>query len=279
MQALLAQALEKKKREDSARLSAVTFQGLTVPYRALGERGALSSEDEFSREQRESPRDDVNRQDDKVSFLRKTRSTDVRLSERLLYPESPYELLSGSLIPGVLLTGINSDLPGELLGQVSENVFDTVSGLHLLIPQGTRILGRYDSRIVYGQERVLVVWTRLIFPNGSSISLLGMPGVDLSGYAGLSDKVDNHYARLLSGVVFSSLLGAAAQISEGRTYNTTNPSYGELSLQGIARNTNQVGQEITRRNLNIQPTLIIRPGFRFNVFVHKDITLAPYEEK
>ena len=186
--------------------------------------------------------------------------------------------MAGTLIPGLLLTGLNSDLPGQILGQVAQNVFDTSSGNHLLVPQGTKVIGQYDSRIVYGQERVLIVWTRLIFPNGKSISLEGMPGVDLSGYAGLSDQVNNHWGRLLTGVIFSSLLSASAQMAEGRNYSTIDPSYGELATQGVARNANQVGQEITRRNLNIQPTLEIRPGFRFNVFVHKDMILEPYKK-
>jgi type IV secretion system protein VirB10 len=186
--------------------------------------------------------------------------------------------MGGTLIPGVLLTGINSDLPGQILGQVSQSVYDTVSGAYLLVPQGARLIGKYDSRIVYGQERVLIVWTRLIMPNGRSISLEGMSGTDLSGYAGLTDKVNNHWDKILTGVIFSSLLGAGAQLADGRNFNTFDPSYDELALQGFARTANQVGQQITQKNLNIQPTLEIRPGFRFNVFVHKDMVLEPYRD-
>lgn len=155
-------------------------------------------------------------------------------------------------------------------------MFDTVTGNHLLLPQGTKVIGEYDSRIVYGQERVLIVWTRLILPNGKSISLEGMPGVDLSGSAGLTDQVNNHWGRLITGVVLSSLLGAGAQIAQGRTYNSLDPSYGELATQGFAQNMNQVGQQITRKDLNIQPTIEIRQGFRFNIFVNKDVTLEPF---
>ena len=185
--------------------------------------------------------------------------------------------MAGTLIPGLLLSGLNSDLPGQIVGQVSQNVFDTKSGAYLLIPQGSKVLGQYDSRVVYGQERVLVEWTRIIFPNGRSISLEGMPGVDLSGYAGLSDQVNNHWGRLITGVVFSSLLSAGSQVAQGRNYSSFDPSYDELATQGAARNLNQVGQMITRRNLNVQPTLEIRPGFRFNVFVHKDMIHEPYK--
>jgi type IV secretory pathway VirB10-like protein len=116
---------------------------------------------------------------------------------------SEYHLSAGTVIVGVLLTGINSDLPGQILGQVSQNVYDSATGKHLLIPQGEKVVGEYDSRVVYRQERVLIVWTRIIFPDASSISLEAMPGVDMSGYAGLCDKVNNHYLKLLTGVVFS----------------------------------------------------------------------------
>ena len=225
IEALAAAERERQKRLASARLAGVAFTGLTI---GTGSRGRLESEiqntDRLNAEQ-QNPRDEANRQDDKLSFLSDSRDRDIELDQRIKPPTSPYTLLAGTVIPGVMLSGINSDLPGQLLGQVSQNVFDSVSGKYLLVPQGTRVLGSYDSRIVYGQERVLVVWTRLVFPNGDSISLEGMPGVDLSGYAGLSDQVDNHYLRLLSGVVFSSLLGAAAQVAEGPTYNTQDPSY------------------------------------------------------
>lgn len=280
LRALIAKELEREKRAASARASAVTFQGISIPKEgrlehAGFEDGPSSSNDQIAQDSR----DDVNRQDNKLAFLTKAREGDTTLRARLKKPNSPYQLLAGTVIPGLLLTGINSDLPGQLLGQVSQDVYDSVTGKYLLVPQGTKVIGSYDSRIVYGQERVLAVWTRLVFPNGSSLSLEGMPGVDLSGYAGLSDQVDNHYVKLLSGVVLSSLLGAGAQVAEGRSYDTLNPSYAQLAVQGVARNANEVGQEITRRNLNIQPTLVIRPGFRFNVFVQKDMTLVPYSRK
>ena len=176
-----------------------------------------------------------------------------------------------------MITGINSDPPGQILGQVSQRVFDTATGGTVLIPQGTKVLGTFDSRVVYGQERVLVVWTRLMFPNGRSTSLEGMPGVDMSGYAGLSDEVNNHYLKLLTGVVLGSVLGAGAQTAEGGT-STVDPSFGQLAAQGLAKNINEAGRQITRKNLAIQPTLEITPGFRFNIFVTKDIVLEPYED-
>ena len=222
-----------------------------------------------------NPRDDEGRQDEKSTFLNTTRDKSTYLSRSLSSPISPYALQAGTIIPGVLLTGINSDLPGQISGQVSQNVYDSATGRYLLLPQGTKVIGEYDSRVVYGQERVLVVWTRLILPNADSISLEGMPGIDLSGYAGLSDQVNNHYLKLLSGIVFGSVLGATAQMAHG-TNRYGNPDFEELALSGMAQNTNQAGQQITRKNLNIQPTLEIRPGFRFSVFVTKDIVLKPY---
>jgi type IV secretion system protein VirB10 len=158
---------------------------------------------------------------------------------------------------------------------VSQGVYDTVTGRYLLLPQGTKAIGTYDSRVSYGQSRVLVVWTRLLRPDGSSISLEGMPGVDLSGYAGLTGSVNNHYVRLLSGVVLGSIIGAGAQIASGA--NNQNPSYGQLAVQGAGQNINQAGQQITRKNLDIQPTIEVAPGSRLNIVATKDIILPPYE--
>jgi len=223
-----------------------------------------------------NPRDTDSRQDEKRDFLEKGRDDPTTLAQIIKEPLSPFQLMAGTVVSGLLLTGINSDLPGQLLGQVSQNVYDTVTGNYLLIPQGTKVLGTYDSKIVYGQERVLVVWTRLIFPNGNSINLEGMPGVDLSGYAGLSDSVNNHYLKLITGVVLGSILGAGAQVAQGSS--TINPTFANLAAQGFAKNINEAGQEITRKNLSIQPTLEVAPGFRFNVYVTKDIVLEPYGE-
>ncbi|HMO18727.1 MAG TPA: TrbI/VirB10 family protein [Oligoflexia bacterium] len=269
---------ERLKRADEARRSGISFQSVSISNDALkGVYGSSRENEESNSSATLNPRDSDNRQDEKKDFLETTKSGSTLLKQNLKKPLSPFQIMGGTVISGTLITGINSDLPGEIVGQVSQNVFDTVSGAHLLIPQGTKILGQYDSRIVYGQERVLVVWTRLIFPNGKSIMLEGMPGVDLSGYAGLSDQVNNHYLRLLTGVVFSSMLSAGAQMANGRSFNSINPSFDELAMQGVARNLNNVGQQITNKNLNIQPTLEIRPGFRFNVFVNKDMVLEPYE--
>ena len=223
-----------------------------------------------------STRDQDNRQDDKRDFARSHRVGDSSLDPVVLTPANTIFLGAGTVIPAVLLTGINSDLPGMITAQVAEPVFDTVTGKRVLIPQGATLIGEYDSRITFGQERVLFVWTRVRFPNGSSLNLEGMPGTDLSGYAGVSDQVDNHGWRLAKGVVLGSLLGAAAQQSYGGGLSTSNPSLGQLAAAGAAQNINNAGQQLVQKNLQVQPTLMIRPGQRVAVFVTKDIPLPPY---
>jgi len=189
---------------------------------------------------------------------------------------SPYSFLAGAILPCVLIQGINSDLPGQIGCMISQNVYDSVTGKYLLIPQGTKAIGTYDSRVAYGQNRVLVVWTRLERPDGSTLSLEGMPGTDLSGFAGLTGHVNNHYVRLLTGVVLGSLIGASAQIAVGA--NSQNPSFAALAVQGAGQNINEAGQQITRKNLNIQPTIEVRPGSRLNIFATKDLVLPPWKE-
>lgn len=223
-----------------------------------------------------SARDEANRQDDKRDFADQSRNTDFQLQASVQRPRSPYTLFAGTVLPCVLTQGINSDLPGQIGCMISQNIYDTVTGQHLLLPQGTKVIGLYDSRIAYGQERVLVVWTRLLRPDGSTLSLEGMPGVDLSGYAGLTGHVNNHYWRLLGGVVLGSVLGAGAQMAVGA--NSQNPSFAQLAIQGTGQNINEAGQQITRKNLNLQPTIEVPPGGRLDIFATKDLILPPWNE-
>jgi type IV secretion system protein TrbI len=221
--------------------------------------------------------DDQNQQNEKRGFTKEDRKDFPYLKTTLLTPLSPYEVKAGAILPGVLITGINSDLPGQITAQARENVYDTVSGRYLLIPIGSRYIGEYDSKISYGQERVLVVWTRIIMPNGNSISLENMPGIDLSGYAGVSGRVNNHYGKLVTGVVLGSILGATAQVAVGGQGSpNTPPSFGQLATAGAASNMNQAGQRITEKNLNLQPTIEVSPGAKINIFVTKDMILKPY---
>jgi type IV secretion system protein VirB10 len=221
-------------------------------------------------------REDANRQDEKSDFVDRTRDSNFELHTSVQKPKSPYTLFAGTILPCVMTQGIDSDLPGQIGCMISQNVYDTVTGRYLLLPQGTKVIGTYDSRVAYGQERVLVVWTRLLRPDGSTLSLEGMPGVDLSGYAGLAGHVNNHYGRLLAGVVLGSLLGASAQIAVGA--NSSNPGFAELAMQGAGQNINEAGQQITRKNLNIQPTIEVPPGARLNIFVTQDLILPPWTE-
>jgi type IV secretory pathway VirB10-like protein len=220
---------------------------------------------------------DQNMQEEKRTFAGDKREHSPYLLAALQHPISRYEIKAGTIIPSLLLTGVNSDLPGQITAQVRENVYDTVTGQFLLIPQGTRLVGEYDSKVAYGQERALIIWSRMILPNGHSICLEGMPGVDLSGYAGLKDKVNNHYAKLLTGVVLGSIIGAGAQVATGGQGTAFNaPSFGQQAVSGAAQHINQVGQQITQKNLNLQPTIEIRPGMKLNIFVTKDMILKPY---
>ena len=213
---------------------------------------------------------DQNQQARKEAFISEEDS-DIYNSHGLVSPRSPYQVMAGNLIPAALVTGLNSDLPGQVIGQVTENVFDTVTGNHLLIPQGSRLMGRYDSVIAFGQSRALVVWTRLILPNGDSIQLDNLPGTDAQGFAGLKDRVDNHTWQFLKGAVLSSLLSIGSELASDDSDRLTR------ALQNAGQDTaNIAGQRIIERNLNVQPTLKVRPGWRFNVILSRDLILKPY---
>ncbi|WP_227287674.1 TrbI/VirB10 family protein [Boseongicola sp. H5] len=188
-------------------------------------------------------------------------------------PASPYILQAGAVIPAALVTGIRSDLPGQIVAQVTQNVYDSPSGRYLLIPQGTRLIGAYDNDVGSGQRRVLLVWTRLILPGGRSIVLERLPGADGGGYAGLEDGVDHHWWDLARAAVLSTLLniGAELAIDEG-------DRIAGAIRDGAQDTIGDAGQEIVRRQLAIPPTLTIRPGFPVRVIVTRDIILEPVRE-
>ena len=216
---------------------------------------------------------DPNRQVDKQAFLDRG-ADDIYNSHGLVSPRSPYQVMAGSIIPASLVTGLNSDLPGQVIGQVTENVFDTVTGQHLLIPQGSRLIGRYDNVVAFGQSRALVVWTRLVLPNGDSIQLDNLPGSDSEGFAGLKDKVDRHTWQFIKGAALSSLLSVGSELASDDGDRLTR------ALQNAGQDTaNIAGQRIIDRNLNVQPTIRVRQGWRFNVIVSRDLILKPYGAK
>ena len=217
-----------------------------------------------------------NMQDQKRAFVDRASDAATRSTHALLSPVSPYQVMAGTIIPAALVTGINSDLPGQVIATVTEAVYDSATGRHLLIPQGSRLLGQYDSQVAFGQRRVLLVWTRLVLPDASSIALDRLQGVDPAGYTGLEDDVDWHWKQLLAGATLSTLIGVGAELAAPDRSN--GQSQVVVATRGSLQDTiNQVGQELTRRNLNVQPTLTIRPGFPVRVIVNKDLVLRPYQ--
>ncbi len=196
--------------------------------------------------------------------------------DRITRPASPYIVQAGTVIPGALITGIRSDLPGQISAQVTENVFDTPTGRFLLVPQGARLIGTYDSQITFGQSRVLLVWTRLIMPNGRSIVLERQLGADAAGYAGLEDQVDNHWGELFKAAALSTFLAVGTELGAGSDANSNDSAIVQALRHGASDSLNQTGQQVVRRSLNIQPTLTVRPGFPVRVVVNRDLILAPY---
>ena len=209
------------------------------------------------------------------ALLSKTSDAQMSESALVLKPGSPYQVMAGSVIAAALVTGIKSDLPGDVIATVTEPVYDTATGAHVLIPQGARLLGRYDSQISHGQSRVDVVWHRLIFPDTSSLKLDNPIASDPQGYAGLEDGVDWHWDRVVAGAALTSLLGIGAELAapSSRSEGDRIVIAGRDSLQDSV---NQVGQEITRRNVDIRPTLTQRPGLPLRIIVNRDIPLRPY---
>ena len=219
---------------------------------------------------------DPNMQQHKSDFLtRDGVNTATYLNQPVVMPKSPFEVKAGTIIPATLLTAINSDLPGQIIGQVRENVYDTVSGNYLLIPQGSKLLATYDSAVSYGQERVLFCWNRLVRPDGVSISLECMPGADLAGTAGVSDDVNHHWWRIITGVALGTLLSATAEHAAGNVTGYQ-PTVGQAWASNAGGAINSAGQQITQKNLAIQPTITVRAGYSVNVIVSKDIIFPLY---
>jgi type IV secretory pathway VirB10-like protein len=218
------------------------------------------------------PNGDPNAQQRKADFVSaQDKSGDIN-AYRLTAAPSPYLLSAGSVIAASLITGLRSDLPGLVTAQVTENVFDSPTGRILLIPQGARLVGSYDSVVAFGQSRALVVWQRIIMPDGSSLKIDNVPATDPSGYAGLSDKVDFHTFSLLKGVALSTLLGVGSELAMS--------GQGDL-VQAIRQSTqdslSRAGDQITSRNLQVQPTIAIRPGSVVRLVVHRDLVVAPWK--
>ena len=211
-------------------------------------------------------------QDRQLAFLNQTPDKRTVSPDRVAAPVSKNVLQAGAVIAAALITGIRSDLPGQITAQVTENIYDSPTGKILLVPQGTRIIGQYDSGVGFGQRRILLVWNRLIFPNGRSIVLERQPGADAEGYAGLEDGVDYHWGELFKAAALSTLLSVGAEAgSTGQESDIV-----RALRQGASNSVSQTGQQIVQRQLNIAPTLTIRPGFPVRVIVTRDLVLEPY---
>ncbi|ODT25569.1 MAG: hypothetical protein ABS54_08650 [Hyphomicrobium sp. SCN 65-11] len=208
----------------------------------------------------------------KLTFLRSGPEREIYNPHGLQTPASPYQLMAGTVIAASLVSGLNSDLPGFVIAQVTENVFDTVSGRFLLLPQGSRLIGKYDNVVAFGQERALVVWQRIILPDGSSVVIDNLPATDTGGYAGLADQVDLHTWQMLKGVALATVLGVGSELIFGASDDDLIRAL-QLSTQST---TNRAGQRLIERHLNVQPTITVRPGWPLRVIVHKDIILRPY---
>lgn len=224
-----------------------------------------------------------NMQQQKVDFIKSTAKDKESIYDEheMETPISPDEVQAGTLIPAALLTAVNTSLPGEIVARVTNNVYNSVTGQYLLIPQGSKLIGQYDSQVSYGQSRVLIVFTRIIRPDGTSILLNSAMGSDLFGQSGVKGSVDNHWGRVIGSAVLSTVLsvgaGAAASNSFGNS-NNMYPSSQENAALGAASGISQTGQQLVSRGMNVQPTLIIPTGYQFNVIVNKDMILSAYRD-
>jgi type IV secretion system protein TrbI len=263
---------QRANQETEAARTSKVFAATTVsaaPSHAASQEAATnaasSSDETFAQ----------NGQDRKLLFVNAPVDRRTTAPDRLSRPASPFVVQAGTIIPAALITGIRSDLPGHITAQVTEAVYDSPTGRAKLIPQGARLIGMYDSQVAFGQSRVLLVWTRLIMPNGRSIVLERQKGTDAAGYSGLEDEVDNHWKELIGAAGLSTLLGVGSELGSGADTGSNTAILQALRI-GAANSLNQTGQQVVRRNLNIQPTLTIRPGLPVRVIVNRDLILEPY---
>nr|BCU00376.1 TrbI/VirB10 family protein [uncultured bacterium] len=200
------------------------------------------------------------------------------LDAKMEAPTSPFEIRAGAVIPGIMLSGINSDLPGQIMAQVSQDVYDTATGKYLLIPQGTRMVGSYSSDVAFGQEGVLIAWQRLVFPDGKALDIGAMPGADMAGYSGFRDKVNNHLWRIYGSALFMAGITAGASMATDQGQNSgtgyQQPSVSSEISSALGQQLGQVSAQIVSKNLNVAPTIEIRPGYRFNIVTVKDVTFT-----
>lgn len=205
---------------------------------------------------------------------RESATTEGTNPERLRPPASRWQLSAGTMIAASLVTGLNSDIPGMVVAQVTEPAYDSATGRAVLVPQGARLLGRYEDKVRFGQRRALVLWERLIMPDGSSIALGDAPAIDAAGFSGLSDEVDFHSGSLLRGIGLSSLLGVGTEL----TFGESEAELVRALRESLQTNADRAAQRLVERNLDIAPTIKVRPGFPVRVLVHRDLVLPPWRE-
>lgn len=217
---------------------------------------------------------DQNKIKEKKEFLKGVNEDKVTIYNpyEVISPISEYQVNAGSIIPGIFITGVKSTLPGRMIGQVRENVYDSMSGNHLLIPKGARLLGMYDSNVTFGQDRVMIIWERIIFPSGKSIQLDRFAGTDLSGYAGVTGKVNNHYGKLLTSVVLSSIIGAGTAIVDN---DNDADDWKQAAGEGAGEQIINIGTKFAEKVMNISPEITIATGQKFNIIVNSDMILEP----
>jgi len=197
----------------------------------------------------------------------------TEVAASLRRPSSPYMIQAGTIIPAALVTAINSDLPGHIVGQVTNQVYDSIAGKHLLVPQGSRLVGRYDNEVLNGQNRILIIWQRLILPNGNSIVIDPMPGTDAAGVSGIADRVDYHLSRLAGATLLSTLFAFGGNLAANANQSDEQAA---IAGQTVAEQASRVGGRIIDRELEVKPTITIRAGMPINVLVVKDLKLEPY---
>ena len=257
------------QERDAARMSGVFLGGSSAGAAAMPSLPnlAVATPDAAAPQTAEAAQGD---QAAKRAFMAQASNQRTVSVARLVAPASPNIVQAGSIIPAALITGIRSDLPGQITAQVTANVYDSPTGRILLVPQGARLIGEYDSEIGAGQTRVLLAWDRLIMPDGRSIVLERQPGADAAGYAGLQDRVNQHWGNLLKAAAVSTLLGVGAELGADSEDDLT-----RALRRGSQDTINQTGQQIVRRQLNVQPTLTIRPGHPLRVVLTRDLVLEP----
>lgn len=217
---------------------------------------------------------DVSANIDKEQFFERSKPDNQWINPNIRTAGQKYEIKTGSVIPAAMVTAINSDLPGNMIAQVTQNIYDSATGNYLLIPQGTKLFGVYDSRVIMGQQRVLVAWNRIIFPDGSAMTIPSIPGADMAGNSGFNQKVDNHYFRIFGSSILMALITAGTAYAVDENSSDNENSLSSQLNAALAQQLGQASTSLLQKHLNIAPTLEIEPGYQFNIVLTKDLVFG-----